>query len=146
MEYSSDSPSWLRRLACLVYDLLLLVAVLMLAALIFLFVFGDATAAPKRYFFQFYLWLISAAYFVWNWTHAGQTLAMQTWRIKVTSQSGGRLSANQAMRRYILASIFFGVTFIWALFDQAGLHLHDRLSGTRLSLVAKETGKKAVKS
>lgn len=146
MEHSPDSPGWLRRIACLVYELFLLVAVLMFAALIFLFIFGDSTATPKRYFFQFYLWLVSAAYFVWNWTRAGQTLAMQTWGIKVTDQSGARLSANQAMKRYILASIFFGVTFIWAVFDRTGLYLHDRLSGTRLSLLAKKTAKKGVKS
>lgn len=140
MEYPSDSPGWLRRVASLVYDLLLLVAVMMLAALVFLMVFGDATAAPKRYIFQFYLWLVSAAYFVLNWMRSGQTLAMQTWRIKVTDQSGARLSANQAMQRYILASVFFGLTFVWAFFDRSGLYLHDRLSGTKLSLVAKKNG------
>ncbi len=117
------------------YELLLLVAILMFAALIFLFLFGDATVPPKRYFFQFYLWLISAAYFVWNWTRGGQTLAMQTWRIKLSTHSGAPLTASLAMKRYILASIFFGATFIWAFFDREGLYLHDRLLGTKLSLV-----------
>lgn len=112
----------------------------MLAALIFLLIFGDATLAPKRYFFQFYLWLIGAAYFIRNWTRGGQTLAMQTWRIRLTTRLGGPLTASQAMKRYILASIFFGLTFIWAFFDREGLYLHDRLSGTRLRLIEKKSG------
>jgi len=138
---SVTSPGLFRRLASLFYDLVLLLAVLMFAALIFLFVFGDATAAPKRYFFQIYLWLISAAYFVWNWTRGGQTLAMQTWRIKLAGRHGVALTPNLAMRRYILASLFFGVSFIWALFDREGCYLHDRLSGTRLILLEKRPKK-----
>jgi uncharacterized RDD family membrane protein YckC len=137
---SSDlyiSPGWFRRLASLVYDLLLLLAILMFAALVFLFIFGDATATPKRYFFQFYLWLISAAYFVWNWSTSGQTLAMQTWRIRVIAQSGEPLAPTQAMKRFIFASVFFGLSFIWAFFDRERLYLHDRLSGTRLVVIEK---------
>lgn len=125
-------------MACIIYEALLLLAVLMFAALIFLFLFGDATAAPKRYVFQFYLWLISAAYFVWSWTRGGQTLAMQTWRIRLTNRSGEILTASQAMKRYILASIFFGATFLWAFFDREGLYLHDRLLGSRLISVGKK--------
>lgn len=138
MSPSSVSPSFVRRIACMLYELLLLLAILMFAALIFLFIFGDATAAPKRYLFQFYLWLVTAAYFVWNWTRGGQTLAMQTWRIKLTTATGDALSARQAMKRYVLASLLFGVTFIWALFDRDGQYLHDRLSGNKLSLMAKK--------
>lgn len=135
---STASPGWLRRLSSLVYDSILLLAVLMLAAFIFLIVFGDATAAPKRYFFQFYLWLVCGAYFVWNWTRGGQTLAMQTWRIKLMARDGSPLTRNQAIKRYVLASIFFGLAFIWALFDRDGLYLHDRLSGTMLGLIDKK--------
>jgi len=135
------SPGWLRRLACLVYELLLLLAVLMLAALIFLLIFGDATEPPNRYFFQAYLWLLSAAYFVWNWTRGGQTLAMQTWRIRLVTGDGGSLTPAQALKRFLVASVFPGVSFVWALFDREGQYLHDRLSGTRLILLAKKTAR-----
>lgn len=141
MPNSTASPGLLRRLASLFYDFVLLLAVLMFAALIFLSIFGDATATPKRYFFQIYLWLISAAYFVWNWTRGGQTLAMQTWRIKLAGWHGEALTPSLAMKRYILASLFLGVSFVWALFDREGCYLHDRLSGTRLTLLAKRPKK-----
>lgn len=139
MNSSSVSPGFVRRIACMLYELLLLLAILMFAALIFLFIFGDATAAPKRYIFQFYLWLVAASYFVWHWARGGQTLAMQTWRIRLTTVSGEALSARQAMRRYVLASLLFGLTFIWALFDRDGQYLHDRLTGNKLSLIDKKT-------
>lgn len=141
MSNSTASPGLLRRLASLFYELVLLLAVLMFAALIFLSILGDATTVPKRYFFQIYLWLIGAAYFVWNWTRGGQTLAMQTWRIRLTGRHGEALTPSLAMKRYVLASLFFGVSFIWALFDREGCYLHDRLSGTRLSLLEKRSKK-----
>lgn len=138
---SVTSPGWLRRLACLVYELLLLSAVLMLAALIFLLLFGDATEPPKRYFFQVYLWLLTGGYFVWNWMRGGQTLAMQTWRIKLVSVKGGLLTREQAVKRFLLACVFPGASFLWALFDREGQYLHDRLSGTRLILLAKKAAR-----
>lgn len=135
---STAAPGWLRRFSSLIYDGVLLLALLMLATLIYLIVFDDATATPERYFFQLYLWLVCGVYFVWNWTRGGQTLAMQTWRIRLMTRDGGPLTTDQAIKRYVLASIFFGLAFIWAIFDREGLYLHDRLSGTRLALLDKK--------
>lgn len=119
----------------MLYESMLLLAILGVATLLFIWLFGDATHSPKRYFFQAYLWMVMGAYFVWCWVKSGQTLAMQTWRIRVVNPVGQSISINQACKRYILASLFFGATFLWALFDREGLFLHDRLTGTRLILV-----------
>ena len=137
---SAAFPSLLRRLASLVYDALLLLAILFLAALIFLLFFGSALEAPKRQFFQAYLWLISAAYFIWCWLHGGQTLAMKTWHIRLVNLSGTALTLNQAAGRYVLASMglmLFGIGFFWALFDKNGFFLHDRLMDSRLVISEK---------
>lgn len=102
--------------------------------------FGSATEAPKRHYLQVYLWLVAAAYFIWCWVHGGQTLAMQTWRIRLTDHAGHSISLSQAIKRYVLASaglMFFGAGFFWALFDRQGLFLHDRLTGSRLIVVEK---------
>jgi uncharacterized RDD family membrane protein YckC len=114
---------------------LLLVAILLFATLLFVLLFGNATEPPRHYFLQIYLWLVAAVYFVWSWQHGGQTLAMQTWRIRVTNQAGKNLNKHQAIKRYILATLFFGLSFLWALLDREGLYLHDRLTGSRLILV-----------
>lgn len=135
-----SSPSIFRRLASLLYDGLLLLAILFVATFVFLYLFGSATEAPQRYFLQVYLWLVAAGYFLFCWLRGGQTLAMQTWRIRLTNHVGAALSLKQAIGRYLLASLgllFFGAGFIWAFFDREGLFLHDRLLGTRLLAVEK---------
>jgi uncharacterized RDD family membrane protein YckC len=119
----------------LLYDGLLLIAILLLATLVFIAIFGDATEPPRHYFLQFYLWLVGAVYFVWNWHHAGHTLAMQTWRLRVVSRTGEPVTWSLAVRRYIFATVFFGLGFLWAIFDREGLYLHDRVAGTRLILI-----------
>ena len=34
------------------------------------------------------------AYFVWCWSHGGQTLAMKTWRLQLVNKDGSALSCN----------------------------------------------------
>ena len=139
-EASPSSPRLFRLLASILYDGLLLIAVLFAATFLFLMLFGGATEPPKRYFLQVYLWLVAAVYFICCWIRGGQTLAMQTWRIRLTDHAGGSISLNQAVMRYVLASLgllFFGAGFLWAVFDRQGLFLHDRLTGSRLVLVEK---------
>jgi uncharacterized RDD family membrane protein YckC len=126
----------MRRLAAAAYDGLLLLALLFVAAFVFLSLFGSAVAPPRRYFFQLYLLLVIAVYFVWFWTHGGQTLAMKTWRIRLQMVGGGRVPWSVALFRFLLAFAgiaCFGVGWWWALFDREGCFLHDRLAGTRLS-------------
>lgn len=128
-------PGLMRRLACLVYDTLLLAAILFAATFLFIAVFGDATEAPLRYGLQLYLYLVAAAYFIWCWLRGGQTLAMQTWRIRLVAVAQREISLDLAVKRYLLASaglLFFGAGLVWALFDRERLFLHDRLLGTRL--------------
>lgn len=120
------------------YDSLLLVALLFVVTFGFTLIFDSVAVAGLRYLLQALLWLVIGTYFLWYWTHGGQTLAMQTWRIRLLHDSGAPLTLRQALLRYVAASagvLFFGAGLIWALFDREGLFLHDRLVGTRLVLV-----------
>ena len=133
--------SYFKLLAACVYELLLLIALWFIAALLFISLFGDATHSYKRYFLQFYLWLITGAYFVWCWRKSGQTLAAQTWKIKLVNQAGDTLNVRQAITRYFfssLSALVLGFGFIWALFDRDRLYLHDRLLKTRFMSTAKK--------
>ena len=130
-----------RRLASLVYDGLLLTALLLVTTFIFIALFGDATHAPLRYWLQACLYLVAATYLLWCWLHGGQTLAMQTWRIRLVGDKTQTVSVDRALQRYLLVSLglmFFGAGFLWALFDRERLFLHDRLLGTRLVLVSRQ--------
>ena len=116
------------------YELLLLIALWMLCTWGFVSLFGDSSTGNKRYGLQLVLWLVTGVYFVWCWCKSGQTLAAQTWKIKLVDQRNNILSPKQAVNRYALASISLlvcGLGYLWALVDKQGLFLHDRLLKTR---------------
>lgn len=82
-----------------------------------------------------HVFMLVGCYFVWYWQHGGQTLAMQTWKIKISTPSGAKPSPAQLILRYALSwpSIScLGVGLLWALIDPDRQFLHDRLAGTRL--------------
>ncbi|MCW5602716.1 RDD family protein [Nitrosomonas sp.] len=131
----NSTPRFWRRTLSMFYDFLLLLAIWFIASFIFHLVFRDTTAVYFRPLFQFYLLFVAGIYFIWFWTHGGQTLAMQTWKMRVVTSSGQRLTTRQAITRYLLAVIgitFFGFGIMWALFDRDRQYLHDRLAGTRI--------------
>jgi len=79
--------------------------------------------------------VVLGAYFIWYWSHGGQTLAMQTWKIQISSVTGEPPSLQRLLLRYLIAWPalgYFGVGIIWALFDRERQFLHDRIAGTRL--------------
>ena len=83
-----------------------------------------------------HLLLVLLAYFLWFWRHGGQTLAMQTWKLRLESSlTGSVITLPQGVLRFALcfpSLLFFGVGLIWALFDRDRQFLHDRLAGTRI--------------
>lgn len=123
-----------RRLVCMVYESLLLMGVWALAVLVPALILGVTAQIELP---GFVLWLnvllVFGLYFVWYWQRHGQTLAMQTWRLKIVERDSGRNPATQrALLRYLLAwlsLLCFGLGFVWALFDAERSFLHDRLSG-----------------
>ena len=139
----------IKLLAACVYELLLLIALWMLCTWIFVSVFGVASKGYKRYVLQLVLWLATGAYFVWCWCKSGQTLAAQTWKIKLVTQDSAKLqnktqenktlNPKQAMIRYALASaslLACGAGYFWLLIDKDKLFLHDRLLKTRFIQLA----------
>lgn len=128
-------PGFWRRVVSMIYESLLLLAVLFIAGVVFHLVFRDTNSLFFRPAFQLYLLLVAGTYFTWFWTHGGQTLPMQTWKFRVVSVDGRRLNLKQALARYLFAviGIFLGgCGILWALFDREGQFLHDRLAGTRI--------------
>ena len=135
------TPSWFKRIACMFYESILVFAILFVAGIIYRAIFGDPQTAFHQHLFFIYSWLIAGFYFVFCWVKSGQTLAMQTWHIQLIGVDGLPLGLEQALRRYVVASfslMFFGLGFLWAIFDREGLYLHDRLTGGRLIVLSKK--------
>lgn len=134
MENSVPPPGILRRLASMMYESLLLLALLFIAAFIFTAVTHNMQSPLLRMFFQVYLLLLGGLYFVGFWLRGGQTLAMKTWRLRVERRDGGKLTPGQAWLRYLLAviGVLMGFGILWALFDRDRQFWHDRIAGTRI--------------
>ena len=135
--------SYLIRLMSFFYDALLCLAIAFVAGFCFIYILGDATQGIKRMIFASYIYLCLGAYFVYCWTHSGQTLGLKTWHLRVETSAAKRLNSIQAVQRYLLSTLslsLFGIGFLWRLVDIDQQYLHDRLLGLQLSkVVAKQT-------
>lgn len=129
-----------RRLASMLYEVLLLLGVLALTFIVPHVVLGFAAGvAVAPWLLWLHLFVVMGAYFVWYWQRHGATLAMQTWRLKLVDVRDGRPpSTGRAMLRYALSwpSLWLcGVGLLWPIFDRDRQFLHDRLAGTCIVLM-----------
>ena len=165
---ASSIPTVRRRLVVMVYETFLLLAVEMLAVALYLLVTRNSHAPLAQHGLKLFLFLVTGAYFVWCWTDSGHTLAMKTWRLRVTTTGQARVPLKTAVLRYLLAwgwflpalivCAVFGLTgkaevsmaiaagvAAWGLtafLDKDRQFLHDRLAGTRLVLLPKKASGK----
>jgi uncharacterized RDD family membrane protein YckC len=146
----------------MVYEAMLLFGVLFISGWLFSTLLQQRHALYLRGALQEWLFLVLGIYFVWFWTHGGQTLAMKTWRIRLISNDGKPVTLWRAIARYLFAWGWFlpGLALAWAFgargwmlilipaanmaiwalaiyIDPGRQFLHDRLSGTRLIKIPK---------
>jgi len=98
------APSLLRRMASFVYEGLILFGILLIPGAVgalIVAVTGQQHSATSDLALQVISFAIYATYFTWFWTQRGQTLPMQTWRIKVVTADGRPLSWARAFVRYL---------------------------------------------
>ena len=145
-----------RRLACLLYEGLLLFGVVFVAAYLFGTLSQTRNAMDNRHALQAFLFVVFGIYFTWFWSK-GQTLAMKTWHIRVVDVRGRPLTQPRALLRYLLswlwflpplatiapfhlsgaesAVLIFGWVAAWAAlsrFHSQRQFWHDAMAGTRL--------------
>ena len=100
-------PSVGRRLAAFLYEGVLLFGVLMVAGWLYAGLTQQRHALQGKTGLQLFLFVVLAVYFVWFWTHGGQTVAMKTWRVRVVAADGAPLSQWRALLRYLLSWLWF---------------------------------------
>jgi uncharacterized RDD family membrane protein YckC len=152
-----EAPALTRRMACWLYEGVLLFGVVFISGWLFsaLGQMRDAMDA-RRPLLQAFLFVVFGIYFTWFWVR-GQTLAMKTWHIRVVDRFGRPLSQARALLRYACSWLWFlpplavlalfrpsgaqaaalvlGWVAVWAMLSR--LHpqrqfWHDALAGTRL--------------
>lgn len=156
---AARAPGLWRRMACWLYEGMLMFAVVFMAGWLFstLGQMRDAMDS-RRHLLQAFLFVVFGVYFAWFWSR-GQTLAMKTWGIRVVDDAGRPITQWRAVFRYLLAWVWFlpplaglsmlpfkvsggesalligGWVVVWALlarFHPERQFWHDAWAGTRL--------------
>jgi uncharacterized RDD family membrane protein YckC len=153
-----QTPGLHRRLACFVYEGVLLFGVLMVTGLVYGMLTQQRHALVGMHGLQVFVFLVLGTYFSWFWSHGGQTVAMKTWHIRLLTKDGQPVPAARAALRYVLSWLWFLPalvgSYLAGLRSGAGIALavtigvlgyaalsrlnpqrqywHDRLCGTRL--------------
>lgn len=150
------APSLTRRMACWLYEGMLLFGVVFITGYLFSTLSQTRNAMDNRHGLQAFIFLIFGIYFTW-FGAKGQTLAMKTWHIRVVDVRGQALSQQRALLRYFLAWMWFlppialayawgasaletlGMTLVWiaiwawlSRFQGQKQYWHDIWAGTRL--------------
>jgi len=139
MDKEFQSAGLFRRLAAILYDSLLIIAMWLITTLLLVAFINDG-AALQGPLFQFGLYFEACLFYSYFWRLRGQTLGMQVWKIKLVSPSLQTLSWQECFARLFFALVsvsMLGLGFIWMLFDPDRLTWHDRASGTRVVLLRK---------
>jgi uncharacterized RDD family membrane protein YckC len=136
----------LRRFGAMLYDLLLVMALLFIVTALFLpFTGGEAITADRSIvierLYQSVLLLIVVLFFCVFWTWRGQTVGMLAWRLRVERSDGKLLTWRDALLRLAGASLSLaalGLGYFWIWIDRDKLAWHDRWSGTRVVVTPKK--------
>jgi uncharacterized RDD family membrane protein YckC len=129
-----NAPSLRRRLAAFLYEGVLLFGVVMVVALVFGPAVGQHNAMEHRQGLQAAEFVVLSLYFMWFWTHGGQTLAMKTWHLRLVSRDGGAIGLKQALTRFMTSWLWFAPALLGAWL--AGWHQSKLLYGALIGWVA----------
>ena len=102
-----QAPGIWRRLACFLYEGVLLFGVVMIAGYLYSSLTQQRHALHGQWGLRAFLFIVLAIYFVWFWTHGGQTVAMKAWHVRLVDREGRPVAQARALARYLLAWLWF---------------------------------------
>ncbi|MFL2840432.1 MAG: RDD family protein [Pseudohongiellaceae bacterium] len=138
----SENASLWRRLAAIAYDSIVILAIWIIVGFIVLSAFGiDQVQVVKNDrviiapYYQITLLssilLSTYLFFAWFWTHSGQTLGMQAWKLRVQNPDASAISYKQSLIRCIITPIsllLLGAGYFYMFFNANKQTLPDLLS------------------
>jgi len=145
--------SLFKRLLSIIYDSFLLIAICFMTAVtisIFTtFIMNDGNAITEEHPFYlmnqiimlFTIFMTGFVFYVWFWSHGGQTLGMKTWMLRLVSEDGTEIDKKQASLRALVAVFswcIFGLGFLWCFIDSRKRTWHDILSSSYLVQLEKK--------
>jgi len=142
MSVTKTSIKITRNFAVIFYDLIIIIAILLLANSLLLFVYllcNFNAPNPHSIFFRLYLASIIISYYhiCWRYFPNGQTLGMKAWKVKLINSKTRPISIFQSILRVcggIVGFILLGLGYFVSIlkFNKTKLSLADFISGTRL--------------
>lgn len=125
----------------MLYDALLVLALLFLATLPFIALRGgEPVEQNENLVYRLVLALVIYGFFVGFWSRSGRTLGMQSWRLQLVGMDGQQPTLAATTIRFfaaILSWLACGLGFLWQLWDKDKLTWHDRISQTRIIHIPK---------
>jgi uncharacterized RDD family membrane protein YckC len=130
----------LRRFAAMIYDGLLIVALIFVLTALFLpFTGGEAILASTMpvlaAIYNIARLAVFVGFFGVFWTRRGQTLGMAAWRMRIIKADGSPLTWLDTLKRLGAATISLlplGLGYFWLWIDRDHLTWHDRWTATRV--------------
>ena len=119
--------------AALFYDLLSISVLVYFASFLPIILSGTSIQAGNIEL-QLFIIMIAVFYFFYCFKK-GRTFGMQAWRLELQSETGGKISNYQILIRIIggiFSFLFFGIGYLFILFNQRKRSLHDIASKTYL--------------
>ena len=126
------SASLIRQLAAMLYDSLLIFAVLFFATALAILI-NQGEAIESNHWFNLYLLLTVFTFYAWFWRKSGQTLGMRVWKIRLVDEAGANPGWSTCYLRLacaLLSMLCLGLGYWWRIFTP--YTWHDRLSKTRV--------------
>ena len=129
------AASFFRRVVALVYDLLLVIALIFALSFTVVVVNNGEAIASGTWWYNGLLAMAALVFYSWFWVNGGQTLGMKAWKIRVVTDELKPLSWSRAALRGLAGIVCwapFALGFLWMLIDGEQRTVQDRLSGTRV--------------
>ena len=146
MSYQNyPTASLFRRLAAMLYDGLILIALYILAGFIMVGLIKAITGEfpgdhiPRPVLMSVFF-IIVFFYYSHSWRRGGQTVGMKAWRIRLISEYKPQVTVSQCMLRVgsgFFSLLIVGLGFWWMLFDKRQRTWHDMASMTRIVFLPK---------
>jgi len=129
---------FLKRILALVYDSLLIAAIVLVLSLLLVFINGGYPESGSFLsFIQFFILVVTGPIFYsYFWiVNKGQTTGMQAWKIKLVTIDETELNIKKTMLRCLISTIsfaFIGLGYLWILYDKDDLSWSDILTKTKV--------------
>lgn len=150
---------FIRRLASYIYDLLLAVAVYMVAGALSYGIFGllyaqgiidnqgfehaidlKASSLLYRVIIDGFALCCVAYFFIYFWARSGQTLGMKAWRLRLQNLDGSLIDKKTGIKRLLPTCL--GLGNLWVIFDRKNKQsLQDKLTDTEVVVLSLEANK-----